>query len=75
VDHLRPALGFYVGESQGKDAPVDYLLTPEVLGATAHSPHESTKPGVRKVYISNSASVERAPRRRQDGQREGGAVR
>ncbi|MCA9532035.1 MAG: hypothetical protein KC593_00090, partial [Myxococcales bacterium] len=34
VDHLRPARSFYVGEAEGKDAPVDYLLTPEVLGAT-----------------------------------------
>jgi TonB family protein len=33
VDHLSPARSFYVGESQGKDEPVDYLLTPEVLGA------------------------------------------
>jgi TonB family protein len=33
VDHLSPARSFYVGESQSKDEPVDYLLTPEVLGA------------------------------------------
>ncbi|MCA9578666.1 MAG: TonB family protein [Myxococcales bacterium] len=34
VDHLSPARSFYVGEAQGKDEPVDFLLTPEVLGAT-----------------------------------------
>ncbi len=37
VDHLKPARSFYVGESAGKsktaDEGVDYLISPELLGA------------------------------------------
>lgn len=32
VDHLRPARSFWVGESESKADPVDYLISPEVLG-------------------------------------------
>jgi hypothetical protein len=47
----------------------------KILEDKAHSRLEGPFSSAAKVVISNSDSVKRAPRRRQDGQRGRGAVR